>query len=91
MPYGYGMIDHPEGTTILVLGIVSWVACGLAAPFAWAMGNQALKEIDANPGRYANRSNVQIGRILGIVWCCLAMAGIAIVLIILATVAIAES
>lgn len=31
------------------------------------MGNTALKEIDAAPGRYGNRQIVQIGRILGII------------------------
>lgn len=68
-PYGYGvgMTDHPQGTTILVLGILSLVVCQLLGPVAWIMGNNALKEIDANPSRYANRGNVQGGRICGII------------------------
>lgn len=39
----------------------------LAGPFAWVMGNKALKEIDANPGQYDGRTEVLIGKILGIV------------------------
>ena len=39
------------------------------------MGNNALKEIDAQPGRYGNRQIVQIGRILGIVGIVLLVLG----------------
>ena len=70
--YGYGgqqmyAREHPDGTTILVLGILSLVVCGLLGPFAWVKGNNALREIDANPGAYTNRSNVSAGRICGII------------------------
>jgi hypothetical protein len=51
----------------MVLGLVGIVACQLASPFAWVMGNKALAEIDAAPHLYSNRSNVQVGRICGIV------------------------
>ena len=65
---GYaGAVDHPKGTTILVLGILSLLCCSPLGIAAWLMGNTALKEIDAQPGRYGNRQIVQIGRILGIV------------------------
>jgi hypothetical protein len=70
-PPGYGgwpgPIDHPQGTTILVLGICSLVICQLLGPVAWVMGNTALREIDAEPGRYAGRGTVQAGRICGII------------------------
>ena len=47
--YGYGAtMEHAQGTTILVLGILSLVICGILGPFAWSMGNKALKEIDAD-------------------------------------------
>jgi hypothetical protein len=58
---------HPQGTTILVLGILSLVICGLLGPVAWVMGNNALAEIDRNPSAYSNRGSVQAGRICGIV------------------------
>lgn len=66
-PYGSGQIEHPQGTTILVLGILSLVVCGLLGPVAWSMGNTALKEIDANPGAYSNRGSVSAGRICGMI------------------------
>ncbi len=76
-PQGYGQNPyggyaattqaHPQGTAILVLGIVGIVVCGIAAVVALVMGNKALKEIDANPSAYNNRQMVVVGRILGIV------------------------
>lgn len=87
-PYGYQMpVDHPQGTTILVLGILSIVLCGLLAPVAWIMGSNALKEIDANPGRYGNRSNVQIGRIIGMVYTILMIVVIVAFIALLVVVA----
>ena len=62
-----GQIDHPQGTTILVLGILGLVVCGVLGPVAWIMGNNTLAEIDADPGRYGNRGNVVAGRICGII------------------------
>lgn len=79
--YGYGMSrDHPDGTTVLILGILAWVLCGLCAPFAWVMGNRVLGEIDRNPAAYSNRSAVQIGRILGMVYCILVIVSVVFVL-----------
>jgi hypothetical protein len=69
-------VDHPQGTTILVLGILGLVTCGLLGVVAWVMGNGALRDIDAAPGYYANRTNVVTGRILGIVSTCLLAVGL---------------
>ena len=66
-PMGGGQIEHPKGMTILILGILSLVCCSPLGIAAFVMGNNALKEIDAQPGRYSNRQLVQIGRILGII------------------------
>lgn len=85
--YGYGATptqDHPQGTLILVLGILSIVVCGLLGPVAWFMGTKALKEIDANPAAYGNRGNVQAGRIIGIVATCI----LAFVIVIYAFLAV---
>jgi len=61
-------VDHPNGTTVLVLGILSLVVCGLLGPVAWVMGNNAIKEMDAQPGLvFRNRGNVTAGRICGII------------------------
>jgi hypothetical protein len=64
---GGGGVDHPKGMIILILGILSLVCCSPLGIAAFVMGNTALKEIDAEPGRYSNRQLVQIGRILGII------------------------
>jgi len=70
-PYpAYGSLisnEHPQGTVILVLGILSLVVCGVLGPFAWVMGNKAIKEIDAAGGTASNRSQVSAGRICGII------------------------
>lgn len=58
---------HPQATLALVLGILGIVACGVVAPFAWWIGSKAQKEIDANPFAWDGRSEVQTGKILGIV------------------------
>jgi uncharacterized membrane protein YjgN (DUF898 family) len=74
---GYqGMREHPQGTTILVLGILSLVFCGILGPVAWVMGSNALREIDASPGTYSNRGQVQAGRICGIITSVLILLGI---------------
>jgi hypothetical protein len=69
--YGPVPRDHPQATTVLILGIVSVAACGLVGPFAWVMGNRVVREIDASNGGWGGRSNAQVGRILGIVETCL--------------------
>ncbi|GAA3644629.1 hypothetical protein GCM10022224_004010 [Nonomuraea antimicrobica] len=66
-PYGQPPQSHPNGTTILVLGILSLVVCTFIGPFAWSMGNKALREIDASGYYYDNRGHIQAGRICGIV------------------------
>ena len=59
--------DHPQTTTILILGILGLIACGVLGPFAWSMGNKALREIDASHGQIGGRDTINVGRILGIV------------------------
>lgn len=87
-PPNYGM-EHPQGTTVLVLGILSLVICGLIGPFAWSMGNRVLAEMDRSPGYYSNRGQVSAGRICGIVASILlivAVVGIVIFLAVATTV-----
>ncbi len=71
---GGGQAEHPQGTTILVLGIVGLVCCGIAAVVAWIMGNKAQAEIDA--GQYAPTTGVKVGRILGMIGTILTALGI---------------
>ncbi len=92
---GYGGWEHPQGTTILVLGILSLVlglSCGigfLLGPVAWVMGNNASAEIDRNPMAYTNRSSVQAGRICGIVSSCILI--LSVVVLVVAMVAAGAS
>lgn len=74
--YGGMPVAHQSGTTVLVLGILGLVVCFICGIFAITMGNKALKEIDANPAAYNNRSTVATGRILGIVGVVLQGLGI---------------
>ncbi|HSE70500.1 MAG TPA: DUF4190 domain-containing protein [Nocardioidaceae bacterium] len=59
--------DHPKATTVLVLGILGIVVCGVIAPFAWVMGRQTLAEIDGSHGRLGGRGAANAGYILGII------------------------
>ena len=66
-PIGRPQQEHPQATTILILGICGLVLCQVLGPFAWSMGNKALREIDSSQGQLGGRDTVNIGRILGIV------------------------
>ena len=82
-PYapGFGPMvpDHPQATTVLILGILGLVLCSVLSPFAWVMGNRVVREIDASAGRLGGRSLANAGRICGIIGTVL----IAVVLLIL--------
>lgn len=66
-PAGPVLPKHPQTTTVLILGILSLIVCGVLGPFAWVIGGRALKEIDASPDTWDGRNEINIGRILGIV------------------------
>lgn len=76
--------DHPQGTTILILGILGLVCCGPLGIAAWVMGNKAIKEIDANPSAYTNRGTVNAGRICGMIASILLVVGIVAYIILFA-------
>jgi hypothetical protein len=81
---GYGPMapDHPQATTVLILGILGIVVCGVLAPFAWVMGNRVVAEIDASNGAIGGRGNAQAGRICGIIGTALIGIGLAFGVII---------
>jgi uncharacterized membrane protein YjgN (DUF898 family) len=66
-PYAPPPPKHPQAVTVLVLGILGIVVCGLCGPFAWSMGNKAEREMAAYPGRWSGSTEITIGKILGIV------------------------
>ncbi len=66
--YGGGFKPkHPQAVTVLVLGIIGILFCQILGPFAWVMGNKGIKEVDANPNQYDGRTELLVGKILGIV------------------------
>lgn len=89
--YGPVLPDHPQATTVLILGIVGAAVCGFVAPVAWVMGNRVVKEIDASNGTLGGRSTANVGRILGIVWTVLLVvlvaAGVLGLIVLLLTAA----
>jgi len=83
-PYAAPPPNHAQATTVLVLGILSLVVCGVIGPFAWTMGNRVVREIDASGGAVGGRTEANVGRILGIVATVLIGVGLVIVVGILA-------
>jgi hypothetical protein len=81
-PSGSGAYPEPsQATTILVLGILGIVICGILAPFAWNMGTKELAAIDSGRRPPENRGTANAGRILGIIGTVL--LGISIIVLIL--------
>ena len=63
-PYGAAPQEHPQGTLILVFGIIG-IFSGIFAPIAWYLGNKARREIAASGASFANESQINTGRMLG--------------------------
>lgn len=87
--YTYQVPNHPQATTALVLGLVGLIGgclCGLpllAAPFAWAIGARARREIAASHGQLGGAGNAQAGFVMGIIGTVLlVLAVIGVVLLV---------
>ena len=81
----------------MILGIVGLVGalmfCGLplvVSPFAWALGRNALKDIEASQGRLGGESQARAGMVMGIIGTVLAILALIGILIVI-VVAIAGS
>lgn len=84
--------EHPQGTLILILGILGFVTSGVCGLIAWIMGSKAQKEIEASGVSYSNEGNIKIGKILGMITTILAIVGIVITIIaVIATAVLASS
>jgi uncharacterized membrane protein YjgN (DUF898 family) len=84
--------EHPAGTTVLVLGILGLVVCGLLAPIAWVKGNTAKREMDSQPNVYwSNRGSVTAGRICGIIGTVLILLGVAVMILFVIAIAAGSS
>jgi hypothetical protein len=89
-PYGAPPPEHPQGTMILIFGIIG-IFFTIFAPIAWYLGNKAKKDIQASAIPYANEQNIIIGRMLGKVFTIIALASIALTIIIAIIVAVVAS
>jgi hypothetical protein len=68
---GYAGYQLPErGSTVLVLGILSLVVCTALGPFAWSMGTEELRRIDAGLTPATGRGAAVAGRVCGIISSC---------------------
>jgi hypothetical protein len=88
---------HPQATTAMVLGIVGLVGilllCGLTlflSPFAWALGRNSLKEIEASQGRLSGESQARTGMVTGIIGTILLVLGI-VLIVLLVIIGLASS
>jgi uncharacterized BrkB/YihY/UPF0761 family membrane protein len=92
-PYGqpYPLVprEHPQGTTVLVLGILGFFVAGVCAPFAWYLGSKALREIRTSGVRYSNEQSIVVGRILGIIMTILLLAAIVFAVVFVVIISIA--
>jgi hypothetical protein len=84
----YGGGEHPQATTILVLGILGLVVCSPLGIAAWVMGKKALDEATAMGA--SNTSTIKAGYICGIVASCLLILGV-VIAVIAFTVALASA
>jgi hypothetical protein len=86
-PYGaptyYARPDHPQATTVLVLGILGLLLCQVLSPVAWVMGNRVVGEIDASMGQIGGRSSANAGRICGIVGTLMMVGGLVLLVVLL--------
>jgi uncharacterized membrane protein YjgN (DUF898 family) len=78
--------EASQATTILVLGILGIIICGILAPFAWSMGNKELAAIDAGLRPPENRGTANAGRIMGIIGTVLLGIGIVVGIVVLVLV-----
>jgi hypothetical protein len=81
-PSPYRRPDHPDATKALVLGIVALLggfSCYLPlllGPWAWVVGHRAVKEIDAQAGRFEGRGQALAGYVMGVVATALLALGV---------------
>ena len=73
-----GTADHPQATTVLVLGILS-IFITILAPIAWSMGNNAMK--DCARGWYKADGQLKTGRALGMVFSILLIIAIVVLIV----------
>lgn len=81
-PYPSQRPEHPQGTAVLLLGILGLMAPP-AAFVAWYLGSRAQREIEESGLDYANSGNLVAGRLLGMVVSILCIVGFGLMLLYL--------
>lgn len=96
-PYGVVPVSHPQSTTAMIfgiLGIVFGLSCGIGGLLGIGgivQGRRARNEIDAQPGRYAGRSQAVAGIVTGTIGVVIAaLVVLAIVAIVIGGIATGE-
>ncbi len=89
--------DHPDAAKAMVIGLIALIGgftCYLPlalGPWAWVVGRRAVREIDAQPGRYEGRGQAMAGFVMGVVATVLLLLGILLVLGLLALFVVSPS
>jgi hypothetical protein len=89
-PYGAPPQEHPQGTLILIFGILG-IFITIFAPIAWYLGNKAKRDIQTSGIQYSNEQNISIGRMLGKIFTIIAIISIVFVIIVWIIIAIAAT
>jgi len=76
-----------RGSTVLILGILSLVLCGIPGPFAWYMGKTDLHDMKAGRMDSKDQGLVQAGMICGIIGTVLLILTLIAVFVTIATTA----
>ncbi len=76
--------ESSQATTVLVLGILGLVICGVLAPVAWIMGKNELEAIDSGRRPPQQRGTANAGRILGIIGTVLLAISVLVIILIFA-------
>ena len=88
-PTGGSPTETQEGASTnsiitLILGILSWIACGIIAAIpAWIMGKKEITAIDAGQSSQAGRTMANIGMWLGIIQVILTIVALIVVVLLI--------
>ncbi len=89
-PYGVAPPSHPQASTAMIFGILGVVfafSCGIGGLIGIpgiVIGRRVRNEIDAQPGRYAGRSQAVAGVVTGIIGVVLAVVVTAVIALAIA-------
>ena len=71
-------VEPHRATTVLVLGILGLVCCGVCGIIAWIFGNEDIRKMNNGQMDMSGYDTTRIGRLLGIIATVLWIVGVAI-------------